>query len=350
MVATVTTAQMVKRLVEGYAVKRPVMMWGEPGVGKSAAVYGAGQALGIRVIDMRLVQMDNLDLRGMPYKTVIPLKEGGEVAKMAFATSSELPEDGGGFLFLDEFAQALVPVQNSASELILDRRIGAYQLPPGWMVVAASNERGHRAGTLEIPQHLKNRMAHFKVEADIKGWQDWAKKRNINQYVMKYLNDKPKMLHMFDPKKDDVAYPTPRIWEYVSDYMNAGIADASLRDYSQALLGKSVGEDFFLYIQNKAELPSYADVVASPSTVPIPKSGTLQLSFVERVALEAQVEHVKQVLQFFDRCAALNADFGPYIALNLNELRNKGVKKGAASAFASHEEVRDWCQKQQTGE
>src|SRR5690606_40622459 len=44
-----------------------------------------------------------------------------------------------GLLFLDELGQASHDVQKPAAELLLHRQVGSYKLPPGWIVVAATN-------------------------------------------------------------------------------------------------------------------------------------------------------------------------------------------------------------------
>jgi MoxR-like ATPase len=44
----------------------PVMAWGKPGVGKSAAVRQAATDHDAALVDIRLSQYDSVDLRGIP--------------------------------------------------------------------------------------------------------------------------------------------------------------------------------------------------------------------------------------------------------------------------------------------
>ena len=46
--------------------KQPVMLHGSPGVGKSQVVKQVADKLGIEMIDLRLSQLDPVDLRGVP--------------------------------------------------------------------------------------------------------------------------------------------------------------------------------------------------------------------------------------------------------------------------------------------
>ena len=45
----------------------PVFLWGPPGVGKSDIMREIAREKGIDVIDVRLGQMDAVDMRGIPY-------------------------------------------------------------------------------------------------------------------------------------------------------------------------------------------------------------------------------------------------------------------------------------------
>ena len=64
---TVTPNECRSRLLRAFKVKRPVFIWGPPGVGKSELVAGLTQELGGHMIDLRLGQMDPTDLRGIPF-------------------------------------------------------------------------------------------------------------------------------------------------------------------------------------------------------------------------------------------------------------------------------------------
>src|ERR1700722_18655202 len=118
--------------------KRPIYLWGPPGVGKSSIVAQAAKALSLRLVDVRATLLDPVDLRGVPRIT-------GTVTQ--WCPPIFLPTDGAGVLFLDELAQAPPLVQSACLQLVLDRRIGEYELPPDWVVVASSNRAEDRAGT-----------------------------------------------------------------------------------------------------------------------------------------------------------------------------------------------------------
>ena len=54
--------------------KRPVFIWGPPGVGKSEIVESITQEINGYMIDLRLALMEPTDLRGIPHFNEVPGK------------------------------------------------------------------------------------------------------------------------------------------------------------------------------------------------------------------------------------------------------------------------------------
>ena len=92
-------------------IQKPAFLWGPPGVGKSQVVAQVAATLGIRLIDIRAILLDPVDLRGLP--TV-------DHGKAAWAIPAFLPDDGAGILFLDELNAAPPLVQAACYQLVLD--------------------------------------------------------------------------------------------------------------------------------------------------------------------------------------------------------------------------------------
>jgi len=125
--------------------RRPVYLWGPPCVGISSLVRQATDQLGVGLVDIRSTLLDPVDLRGLPRHT-------GDAA--VWLPPAFLPRRGEGVSFLDELGHAPPLVQAPCLQLTLDSRVGEYQWPAGWSVVAASN----RAGTHRPISPLLNRF------------------------------------------------------------------------------------------------------------------------------------------------------------------------------------------------
>lgn len=127
------------------AARQPVFIWGPPGVGKSSLIAQLAIAASVSLQDIRALLFDPVDLRGLPY-----VVEG----RSKWAVPDFLPADGEGLLFLDELNAAPAMVQAAFYQLVLDRKLGEYILPPGWVIIAAGNRDGDRAHTTRMPTPL----------------------------------------------------------------------------------------------------------------------------------------------------------------------------------------------------
>jgi len=103
------------------AARRPVFIWGGPGVGKSSIVKQLAETLNVPLQDVRALLLDPVDLRGLPFL--------GSDGRSKWATPEFLPQNGTGILFLDELNAAPAMVQASCYQLVLDRKLGEYTLP-----------------------------------------------------------------------------------------------------------------------------------------------------------------------------------------------------------------------------
>jgi len=73
------------RISHAISKKRPVFIWGPPGIGKSDIVHQIGEALDAHVIDVRLSLWEPTDIKGIPYYSA-------EDNKMSWAPPVELPD------------------------------------------------------------------------------------------------------------------------------------------------------------------------------------------------------------------------------------------------------------------
>ena len=188
------------------AAKRPVFLWGPPGVGKSSIVGQVAAAKNLCLKDLRALLLDPVDIRGLPH-----LASDG---RATWAIPDFLPSDGAGLLFLDELNAAPSMVQAAFYQLILDRKLGEYTLPDDWVIVAAGNRDSDRATTSRMPSPLRNRFVHLTFEVDTEDWSNWAISNKIRPEVIAFIRFRPELLNQFD--KDAFAFPTPRTWEFLS--------------------------------------------------------------------------------------------------------------------------------------
>ena len=216
---TITSVQARKALLKAFKVKRPLFIWGPPGIGKSEVVADVTKELGGHMIDLRMAQMEPTDIRGIPYFNK-------DLNKMDWAAPVDLPDEelASQFpivvLFLDEMNSASPAVQAAGYQLILNRRVGKYKLPDNVVIVAAGNRDSDKGVTYRMPMPLANRFLHLEMRADFTSWQTWAVNKGIHKDVVGYLSFAKQDLNEFDSKSSSRAFATPRSWCFVSDLLN----------------------------------------------------------------------------------------------------------------------------------
>jgi MoxR-like ATPase len=249
----------------------PVMLWGPPGVGKSQMVAQVAARHGAPVIDLRLSQLEPTDLRGIPFRL------GNRVE---WAIPAMLPDEErhgpAGVLFLDEINAAPPTVSAAAYQLILDRRLGEYQVPAGWAIFAAGNRQGDRGVTYSMPAPLANRFSHFEVEVHLDDWVAWAHSQGIDERIVGFLRFRPERLFEFDPAHNPTAFPSPRSWEFAHRALQKfGERPGLVTPTLQACVGQAAAAELAAFIRNLDKLPDI-DAVLRGEDVSIPREIDLQ--------------------------------------------------------------------------
>jgi len=300
---------------------QPMMIWGQPGVGKSEVIRQVGDELDRPVIDIRLLLKDPTDLSGIPYYNE-------EHKRMLYAAPDELPpskqelsaylraiggdnvvspseqepdvyqinsvmrkvqadEDlddteksylmhlviqGKAIVLLDELSSATPAVQAAALQLVLERRIGTYELADGVAIVAAGNRAEDATQHFSMPTPLRNRFGHRTLEVDADAWLDWAVGARIHPVVVGYIKGNRGHLNEFDAKnKAAYAFATPRSWSFVSDFLwsisdengriQKSVSNAFVTRNVAALVGTGIAAALLASIEIIGKLPDVMDIL-----------------------------------------------------------------------------------------
>ena len=265
---TLTTRpqQVQSIVVRAMTAKRPIFLWGAPGIGKSEIVENIthnvlpGKNL---MVDMRLALMEPTDLRGYPFRNP-------ETNQMEWAPPADLPtaemaaEYDTIVLFLDELNSAPPSVQAAAYQLVLNGKIGQYTLPSNVRIVAAGNRDTDRGVTYRMPAPLSNRFRHINMEVNFEDWQKWAVNNTIHPEVIGYLSYAKQDLFDFDPKSNSQALASPRSWSFISEILYVdGFEDVQPKEQLAELAG-AVGEGMAIKFNEHRKIAAY---LPSPESV-----------------------------------------------------------------------------------
>ena len=196
-------------------VKKPILLRGRHGVGKSCVVYQTAAALGLPVVERRASQMTEGDLVGLP---VID----GECTRFNppdwFKQACNEPVA----LFLDEVDRATIEVRQGIFELTDSRKLNGYALHPDTLIFAAVNggEHGEQYQVGEMDPAELDRWTVFDVEPTVEDWLDWAK-GNVDGVIWDFINqNRGHLEHVgdFEPNK---VYPSRRSWDRLNECLGA---------------------------------------------------------------------------------------------------------------------------------
>jgi len=258
----ITSVQARRSLLKAFKHKRPLFLWGPPGIGKSELVADITQELGGYMIDLRLGQMEPTDIRGIPFYNK-------DLGKMDWAAPIDLPDDEFAsqypivVLFLDEMNSSAPSVQAAAYQLILNRRVGKYKLPENVVLVAAGNRESDKGVTYRMPTPLANRFIHQEMKCDFASWQEWAVQHDTHKDVVGYLSFAKQDLYDFDAKSASRAFATPRSWSFVSEILSDEDSDDdTIMNLIAGTVGEGLAVKFMAHRKVAGRMPKPEDILS----------------------------------------------------------------------------------------
>lgn len=273
----------------------PGFLWGPPGVGKSQLVAQLAASRKFGFIDKRLAQCDPTELKGYPW----PDSSKGV---MTFLQDGGLPTKGKGILFLDELSHAPPAVQAVSYQLVLDRRLGTYELPPGWTVLAAGNRVSDRSFVNEMSSALSSRFVHINVEPDLEDFITWAMANGVNSATRAYLRWKPANLATDKFTPGMRAFPTPRTWVKADKIAHdPKLLPAIKSELLAGTIGEGTAIEYEGFIRDEATLPDVNVILQAPEKAPVPQEPATQHAVVTRLESVTTTKTLGTVLKYMRR-------------------------------------------------
>jgi len=260
-------------------------IWGHRGLGKSSLVKQVAAENGWGFIDMRCSQLEASDIRGLPDRVdgrtcYLPPSDMpiGDLSDDAIADmigeyqetddleaqrqyliklKAAQPRFQNGILFLDEVNRAQDDVLQAIFQLILDRQIGTYVLPPGWCIVAAGNFMdGYMVTGFNDPAFL-NRFSHMTLSQGETTLEEWVNYMSVAHGenatgVIEFASQN--IEHLDGKVSGSLGFniqPSRRSWEMVVRVVKAceehGFSDAAQYEVLAGLVGNEMATSFQRY-------------------------------------------------------------------------------------------------------
>ena len=303
---------------------------GAPGIGKSDLIRSVANDLDLEVVDVRASLLDPVDLRGLPSI------DGGETT---WNQPDFLPTEGKGIIFLDEINVAPKLVQGALYQLVLDRKLGDYDVPEGWVVIAAGNRKEDRAIVQDAGTALATRFVHLDLVPDLDDWTDWAVQDDsgIATEVLAFVRFRPELLHKFSA--DEKTHPTPRTWAFASKVFDTKPDRALRLPLYSGCVGEAAAVEFTGFLDIMERIPSIDEVLMDPDGADVPEAQDVAVLYALTAALakKATKENVAKVFQYLKR---LPEEFGGFCAkAMLGRDKNLGRTKAFTTYAINNQDV-----------
>jgi hypothetical protein len=289
-------SQVLAALKHLIKVQRPVFLWGPPGIYKSDVVAQLAKGEKLELKDVRLSLLDPVDLKGFP----TPGKVGAK-AVMTWLPPDFLPTKGKGILFLDEMNSAAAAVQAAAYQLILNRKIGDYELPEGWSIVCAGNRAGDRSVVHAMPAALANRFIHIDCEVDPDEWIDWAIKNGVSDATRGYIRYRPGNLCVNKIEPGMRAFPTPRTWAFADQIIGSKLSSDVELELLKGTVGEGVAVEYMGFLRSAKDLPDIDQIMIDPDGVRVPDSPATCHALISVLESRVNPNNVDRFLKFVKR-------------------------------------------------
>jgi len=273
----------------------PTFIHGSPGIGKSYIVNDIAVKNGLDIIDLRLSQLDAVDLRGIP-----SIEDG--LTKWMHPIFLPQKQDSKGILFLDELNSAPLSIQAAIYQLVLDRKIGEYSMPKGWRIVCAGNKIDDKGIVFKLPSPLINRMVHIVLEAKYEDWKVWAIQNGVASSVIGFLGFRPDLLSSEVPSASETnpAFATPRAWSMLSDILAQSQSVDKIHPIIYGCVGYGAGLEFISFVKVYKNLPSIEDILEGKSQI-VPQEPSalyaLCAALIERYSTHDEAMHLFEYSQ-----------------------------------------------------
>ncbi len=252
-----------------------LMIWGAPGIGKTAILMSVlnelpnGNEYNLVVKTLSNETPDNftlpkyVEIDGQEKATDVPKTWLPVYKPTGDRDKDQMLDDncGKGLLFIDELSRATPQVLNVILPLVNEGIFNGYKLGSGWVIIVASNRaEDEMSGQAEIGNALGNRFRQLYYEPTAKSWSQWAKSQNYMSPLLIQWLSMPESENMsggryfyMDPNEtmEDAGVTkimcTPRSWtnamRQLAVYAETGSLEGfTIFDIPRRILGRTLNQ------------------------------------------------------------------------------------------------------------
>jgi hypothetical protein len=304
--------------------RRSIELISPPGLGKSSIVMALrgdiAAMMGIDIsevgfVDLFLATQQPPDLVGLPFKGTIeyngqtmPITDPTMPTWMVTQEGKPVFAYKYGILFLDEFGKGDPQTKAASAELVLNRRIGNWHLPDGWIVIAASNRASDRSGETKSHDFVINRRIQYNITPDIDELLKYGESAGWREETLAFAYANPDVVFEPAPEKQG-PWCTPRSLEFADEILHQWtdangrieLDDPALIETLCGTIGDPATAQFQATIRLRDSMPDYDDIVAKPTEVPTPERADAMMLVSFHLASRVSAKDIGPVIKYIDR-------------------------------------------------
>jgi energy-coupling factor transporter ATP-binding protein EcfA2 len=296
--------------------KRTILVQGHMGTGKSSLL----KTLAAELPNHTPCYFDctTKDLGDISIPKLATLSDDAGSDYVSYATNEELGVHLNKpiILMVDEYGKANPAVKNSMLRLMLERKIGAYELHPDSVVFATTNLGAEGVGDL-LPPHARNRMTVITArKPDHMEWIEWGINNGVDHTLLGWCKDNPHLFYGFEdvknpddnpyiyhPKQQRAAFVTPRSLEAASDWLKVrdSFDDQTLVGLLMGTIGDRGAMDLMAFVKLADQLPSMESIKQDPKNAKVPDSASAICMVVYRTLASLDKDWVDAWMDYMVR-------------------------------------------------
>jgi len=179
--------------------------------------------------------------------------------RTAFAPPVDLPTSGHGILHLDELNRAMKQVRDAAFELVWERRLGKYELPPGWIIISSINPPSEKYIVNELDSATIARFCQIRFIPEVEEWNQYAAKKQLHDPVRVFIQEYPQFLGIELIQLPYEPVYCPRTVEMMANLIE-NVDEDLIYEIAAGCVGSEAAATFMSHINSK-ERPIPADKI-----------------------------------------------------------------------------------------
>jgi len=277
--------------------RRPILVKGAPGIGKTDIIYQAAEAAGCEVHVSHPVVSDPTDYKGMPFVV------DGEATFLPFGDLKKLINaDKPLVFFMDDLGQAPASVQAAAMQLILARKINGHNVSDKVTFAAATNRKEDKAGVSGILEPVKSRFVSiWQLDPDLDDWVKWALANNLPTELIAFIRFRPNLLCDFSPTADIVNSPCPRTVANVGRCMQDGYPEDLEYEVYAGAAGEGFAVELMGFLKIYRKLPNPDVIIMAPEKAEVPEDPATLHALSGALAARAGENNLERICVYGNR-------------------------------------------------